>query len=361
MVSTWFLLRPGDQGAVVPTTVASWVRGRDIVDEDPVKLKEKYGIKIIHQSWKSEKIPAGKMTSNFITWSKYHPGALHVLWTDEDNLLMVEKHYKEFLETYKMLPMEVMRSDMARVLYMVRDQRFFIPLSGVDVLIDFFSPQHRYGGLYVDLDYEAKSDLFSQLPKTEAQIYVVESPTLMNEVMQNSLMLCKVLKHEFWYEVCKSIVEIQRFLNHPEECKKHGWSGCDSMMMFHSRFTGKAANLIFILDITGPAVLDKTWVLHQHNKYDKSWQIELLPLQTFFVGTVARHYQFSTWVNIPWAIKEGNVCCFVLFCVVFFCSVFVVVIVSLVFGILLAFAVGVGGTYFLMTREKRRLEKMRFS
>jgi len=318
IASAWLILKPGEKSAIVPTSKAKWVRGRTLLDEDPVKLKEKYGIKIIHQSWKSEKLPLGKMTTNFMSWSSYHPDALHVLWTDDDNLLMVEKFYKEFLDTYKGLPMEVMRADMARVLYM-----------------------HRYGGLYVDLDYEAKTDIFSILPVTEALIYVVESPTLMNEVMQNSLMVCKVQQHEFWYEVCKSIVEIQRFLNHPEECKKHGWSGCDSMMMFHSRFTGKAANLIFILDITGPAVLDKTWVLHNHNKYDKRWQIELLPLQTFFVGTAARHYQFSTWANIPWAIKE--------------------VIVSLVFGILIAFAAGVGGTYFFMSRERRRIEKMRFS
>ncbi len=279
------------------------------MSKNPEELKKEYGFEIIHQSWKSERIPLGQMRVNFGTWSSFHPNALHVLWTDEDNLKLVTDLYPEFLETYNILPMNVMRADMARLLYI-----------------------HRYGGLYVDLDYEAKANVFEKLPNTDAEIFVVESPTLMNEVMQNSLMVSKTLRHPFWYETCKSIVEIQRFLNHPEECKKHGWSGCDSMMMFHSPFTGKAANLILILDISGPAVLDKTWVLHRHKSWDQRWKLELLSLKDFFIGTYARHYQFSTWVNIPYAIKE--------------------IIGAVALGVIGAFVAGVTLTYYYLKKQQ---------
>jgi hypothetical protein len=84
----------------------------------------------------------------------------------------------------------------------------------------------------------------------------------MNEVMQNSLMISLVPKQQFWYEVVKSAEEIVNFVNHPEECFKNKWSGCDELMMFHNPLTKKAVNLIYTAFMTGPAVLDRTFALH---------------------------------------------------------------------------------------------------
>jgi hypothetical protein len=36
----------------------------------------------------------------------------YVLWTDEDNLKLVQRYYPEFLETYMALPAEIYRADM---------------------------------------------------------------------------------------------------------------------------------------------------------------------------------------------------------------------------------------------------------
>jgi hypothetical protein len=38
--------------------------------------------------------------------------------------------------------------------------------------------------------------------------------------------------------------------------------------------------------------------------WKQEWQIELLPLDKYFIGSVAKHYQLSTWVSILWAIRE---------------------------------------------------------
>ena len=261
---------------------AKWVTGATVLQKTPEEWVTQYGAKIIHQSWKTARIPLGQMTSNFVSWSRYHPDALHVLWTDEDNREFMRRFYPEFVATYwSPLLTNVQRADLARVLYL-----------------------HRYGGLYADLDYEARANVLEALPKTAAKIFVVRSPTLMNEVMQNSLMVGLVPGQAFWYESVRSAQEIVRFLEHPEECFRNKWSGCDDLMMFHSPLVGKAVNLVYSAFMTGPAVLDRTFALHVAGGWKPDWQIELLPLDRFFIGSVAKHYQFSTWVSIPWAIRE---------------------------------------------------------
>jgi hypothetical protein len=40
----------------------------------------------------------------------------YVLWTDADNLQLVQKYYPQFLQTYQDLPQEVYRADMVCLL-----------------------------------------------------------------------------------------------------------------------------------------------------------------------------------------------------------------------------------------------------
>lgn len=70
--------------------------------------------------------------------------------------------------------------------------------------------------------------------------------------MQNSLMIAKEIKQEFWYAVLKSTVEVVSFIEHPEICYANKWSGCDDMMMFHNPLTRKAVNLVMSGFMTGP-------------------------------------------------------------------------------------------------------------
>ena len=55
----------------------------------------------------------------------------HILWTDAMNRELIRRHYPFFLETYDSFELNIMRADSARVFYM-----------------------HRYGGVYMDLDFE---------------------------------------------------------------------------------------------------------------------------------------------------------------------------------------------------------------
>ncbi|KAG6167297.1 hypothetical protein E4U24_008285 [Claviceps purpurea] len=86
--------------------------------------------KIFHQSWKSLELP-----TKFQEWSlscrQKHKGWEWVVWTDEDNLRLVQQHFPWLEDVYNGLPGVIYRADLARHLYM-----------------------YIYGGVYADLDTE---------------------------------------------------------------------------------------------------------------------------------------------------------------------------------------------------------------
>ena len=254
------------------------IRGSTLLDESPENLKSQFGFKIIHQTWKNETIPKREL-HNYNSWPKYHPDAHIVLWTDEDNLKLVEKFYPDYLETYKMLKLPIQQVDMVRLMYL-----------------------HRYGGIYADLDYEAKQNIIAQFPRPIADVMIVESPVLLNEVMQNSLMVATTLRHPFWKACIDSIREIVSFINSPEKCIQNKWGGCELLDLFHNPLTSKLSNTVMTLYITGPTVLDKTWLRSR----DENWNLKLLPKERFFLpeGDVAVHHQSNSWVNVPQAMPE---------------------------------------------------------
>ena len=86
--------------------------------------------KLIHQSWKNSTLP-----TKFQEWSQScrgnNPDWEYVLWTDEDNANLVEKHAPWFLNTFKGFKSEIYRADAVRNFYM-----------------------YVFGGVYADLDTE---------------------------------------------------------------------------------------------------------------------------------------------------------------------------------------------------------------
>jgi len=87
--------------------------------------------RIIHQTWKTADVPA-RWHPWRDSWQRHHPGWRYMFWTDDDNRALVATHYPWALELYDGFPDHINRVDAIR---------FFL--------------LHRYGGLYVDLDFEA--------------------------------------------------------------------------------------------------------------------------------------------------------------------------------------------------------------
>lgn len=86
--------------------------------------------RVIHQTWKDERIPDG-MASWVASWHRLHPDWEYRLWTDEDNRALVRAQFPELLPRYDAYSNPVERADAARYLYL------FV-----------------HGGIYADLDYE---------------------------------------------------------------------------------------------------------------------------------------------------------------------------------------------------------------
>lgn len=87
--------------------------------------------RIIHQTWKSEIIPA-QWAAFQRSWRAHHPAWTYRFFTDLELRELVREHDGWFLPIYDSYPQHIMRVDAARYLMM-----------------------RRHGGLYADLDFES--------------------------------------------------------------------------------------------------------------------------------------------------------------------------------------------------------------
>ena len=91
--------------------------------------------KIIHQTWKSEKIPE-KWKDGVDSCHKIHKGYRYILWTHQMMTKFVRKYYPEFYPTYRDYMHDIQRCDAFRYLVL-----------------------YKYGGIYLDLDLVCKKKL----------------------------------------------------------------------------------------------------------------------------------------------------------------------------------------------------------
>jgi len=139
--------------------------------------------KIVHQQWKTDKIPEGKYTEWHEKWLRLFPQPeyTHILWDDISGRKLIADHYPWFLDIYDSYQFNIQRADAVR---------YFI--------------LHRYGGIYADLDYEPLVNFYDHLPQDRASF--IESPYQYNEYLQNSLMSSPA-KDPFWLTVFDVLVE----------------------------------------------------------------------------------------------------------------------------------------------------------
>jgi mannosyltransferase OCH1-like enzyme len=87
---------------------------------------------IVHQTWKTTDIPYDVYDRRWVeSWKKNHPGWMHVFWTDEQLKALGRACYPQYDVMYRAEIPGIFLADFGR--YMIL---------------------HRFGGLYVDLDYE---------------------------------------------------------------------------------------------------------------------------------------------------------------------------------------------------------------
>ncbi|MFI7310940.1 glycosyltransferase family 32 protein [Streptomyces hygroscopicus] len=85
---------------------------------------------IIHQIWHDKDVPP-RCQAWVESWRRHHPGWEYRLWTQVECRALLAEHYRWFLPIYDRYPEGVMRAEAGR--YFILD---------------------RFGGVYVDLDFE---------------------------------------------------------------------------------------------------------------------------------------------------------------------------------------------------------------
>lgn len=227
--------------------------------------------KIIHQTGGS-RLYGEKHLAWIRSWNKYNPGWIHVFWLDEDiRKFFIEKH-PEALELFDSYPYNIMRIDMMRAYVL-----------------------HTYGGVYVDLDYEALSPLEPHLE--DSDLALVESPFKQMEDVQNSFMASRP-KHPFWQKVFELL-----------KGRFNEWKAKEGNCM-----TGNCD----VIKMTGPGLLSDALKGFAQNRASQDG-IRRLPSKPFMWGqsesgipSVAVHHYDDSWLlalHRHWTQNAAGIVC----------------------------------------------------
>lgn len=135
---------------------------------------------ILHQSWKSRRIPE-TLAVHVSSWLRLHPTWRYVFWTDDDLLRLVKSRFPDFLPVYLNYSEPVLRADASRVMMML-----------------------AFGGVYADLDFEALGPFDPLLKAHSGGCVLGQEPFAHAHAMYDvDMLLCNALvvsarAHPFW-------------------------------------------------------------------------------------------------------------------------------------------------------------------
>ncbi|NNM67399.1 MAG: hypothetical protein HKM06_05265, partial [Spirochaetales bacterium] len=134
---------------------------------------------MIHQTSKTKRIPQ--------MWARLqkkvrqaYPDWEYRLWTDQENLELVRKSFKDWEEVYLSMPKGIMRVDMIRYMYM-----------------------YEFGGLYLDLDYE----ILRPFPFRNYELVLPAENRPGQPVSLGNSIFASVPRHPFWGKVLQELKE----------------------------------------------------------------------------------------------------------------------------------------------------------
>ena len=229
--------------------------------------------RIIHQTWKDRNLSAEDQAMQ-ATWKSLHPEWQYRFWTDEDNQRLVEEHYPELLELWSSYQYPIQRVDLVRILYL-----------------------HKYGGLYVDLDFECLKPIDELLTPYLVVMgceYGGLGVLMRGEDFTCNALLASVPGHEFWDVLLREMAKANR----------------------RKRFFEMKVS--FVLYTTACAILDRVAKQYQVSHDD----LVIYPKEMFYPSPVmqrdpaekrreaqqqdsyALHHNAHTW-NSPGKITQG--------------------------------------------------------
>jgi mannosyltransferase OCH1-like enzyme len=195
--------------------------------------------RIIHQTWRDHDVP-GYLRPFQSSWQKFHPNWEYWLWTDLDNRKLIADHYSWFLDQYDAYPWTIQRVDAARYFML-----------------------HRYGGLYVGLDFECLKPLTPVLAEescvlgTEPHAHAAHHGRTV--VVANALMASEA-SHPVWTHVYTVLARSSGARNNRGEVDVLNSTGplmlTDALASYQDQDVRIMAPEVFypMLDVTNPEV-----------------------------------------------------------------------------------------------------------
>ncbi|KAH9811140.1 family 32 glycosyltransferase [Melampsora americana] len=222
--------------------------------------------KIIHQTWKTEKIPDRWLPVRS-TCAALHSDWEYVLWTDQSGRELIQTHYPWFLDTFDGYKYPIQRADAVR---------YFV--------------LHQYGGVYMDLDIGCLRPMDSLISNPSFDLLL---PQTIPVGVSNDLMFSSV-GHPFMEYVINHLQYFDHdyILNYPTVMFS---TGPMALSAFYSQFRSSSANQL----------TSKPIRILPPELYGKNLPTSTAPSSAFFV-----HYYGSCWHTddagfIVWLGKFG--------------------------------------------------------
>ena len=133
--------------------------------------------KLIHHTAKTS-VPDPKWAPYQQAVIRHHPDWSYKLWTDKDNLALLRESYRDMEKIYYEMPQTAMRADLLRYMYM-----------------------DRFGGLYLDLDYE----FFKPFDLNDCVLVLPRESNDDAPVYLGNCILASVPGHPFWKALIEAI------------------------------------------------------------------------------------------------------------------------------------------------------------
>jgi mannosyltransferase OCH1-like enzyme len=145
--------------------------------------------KIIHQSWKTKDIPYEVYKKEWVeSWTQLNPEWEYKLWTDEDNRNLIKDHYPQYLELYDSYERAIAKADIVRLFYL-----------------------HKFGGLYVDLDFRCLKPIDSIIVPEHINLGEQKTKEYKTNSIANALMYSPP-GQDFWLKCADELIN-HKFIN----------------------------------------------------------------------------------------------------------------------------------------------------
>jgi len=211
--------------------------------------------RIIHQIWKNEAIPV--QCSDYVkTLKKLHPDWRYMLWTDKKADWFMKRYFSEYYDLYSNYKYNILRADLLR-----------------------YCVVQKFGGVYVDLDFEFFKPLDSILENKN--LYFFNEPDTPARNKFNTNLICNFL---FGATRNNSV-----FLNLIKTIKNNIFAKIENTDL------SKLDKNFFVLYTTGPIVLTK--VINTYTKKDVNLFIGNASLVEGHANSLGKHWYTGMWLN----------------------------------------------------------------